>query len=366
MSPGRSHPLPVNPAHQAEPAGLHLDVAVGTRGVVLDLHVAEGETVALLGPNGAGKSTVLAAAAGLLRPDIGTVSLGGRVLFDHAAGTWVPPHGRGIALLAQDARLFPHLSAFDNVAFGPRAGRVPRRVAAERAARWLEEVGMTAYARRRPHELSGGQAQKVAIARALATEPEVLLIDEPLAALDVEAAPEVRDLLRRVTHERTTVLVTHDVLDAALLADRIAVMHGGRVVEEGETSRVLSRPTSDFGARFAGLNLVRGVAEDGSLRMPDGRLLHGIAESALVEGAPAAAVVSPSAVSVHLDAPHGSPRNSLDATVTALEPHGQLVRVRTDLLSADITPPAVADLRLRTGAAVVLSVKATEVHLHPA
>jgi molybdate transport system ATP-binding protein len=350
----------------SEPRALHLDLTVDDRDVALDLTVTEGETVALLGPNGAGKSTVLAAVAGLLRPDRGSITLGDDTLFDSTTRAWVPPHERHIALLAQEARLFPHLNALDNVAFGPRSQGTPRRDATTSAAHWLEEVGMTAYARRRPRELSGGQAQKVAIARALATEPSVLLVDEPLAALDVESAPDVRDLLRRVTHDRTTLLVTHDVLDAALLADRVAVLHAGRVVEEGETSRVLSRPRSDFGARFAGLNLVRGVASDGDLRMPDGRLLHGIAETALADGAPAAAVVAPSAVSVHLDAPHGSPRNSLDATVTDLEPHGQLVRVRTDLLSADITPPAVADLGLARGSRVVLSVKATEVHLHPA
>ncbi|CAN7337767.1 sulfate/molybdate ABC transporter ATP-binding protein [Knoellia sp. LjRoot47] len=355
---------PTQPSTALRP--LHVDVTVDSRDVAVDLHVNEGETVALLGPNGAGKSTVLAVAAGLLRPDRGTVTLGDRTLSDAAGRTWVPPHDRHIALLAQDARLFPHLSALDNVAFGPRASGADRRTATERAAHWLEEVGMTAYARRRPRELSGGQAQRVAVARALATEPAVLLVDEPLSALDVEAAPDVRDLLRRVTQDRTTLVVTHDVLDAALLADRVAVMHAGRIVEEGETSRVLSRPTSDFGARFAGLNLVRGVASGGHLRMPDGRLLHGIAETALEDGSPAAAVVAPSAVGVHLDTPHGSPRNSLDATVTDLEPHGQLVRVRTDLLSADITPPAVADLGLARGSRVVLSVKATEVHLHPA
>lgn len=352
-------------------ASFELEITVDHRDLDVHVRVEMGETLALLGPNGAGKSTILAAAAGLLRPDTGTVQLGDRVLSDRASHTWLPPHARGIALLAQDARLFPHLSALDNVAFGPRVTGTHRRTATERAAHWLEEVGMAAYADRRPHELSGGQAQKVAIARALATEPAVLLIDEPLSALDVEVAPDVRDLLRRVTHDRTTILVTHDVIDAALLADRVAVIHGGRVVEEGETARVLSRPTSDFGARFAGLNLVRGVAVDGALRMPDGRLLHGIADSALAdsaqgEGDAVAAVVAPSAVSVHLERPHGSPRNSLDAVVADLEPHGHLVRVRTDLFSADITPAAVADLRLTRGDRVVLTVKATEVHLHRA
>lgn len=360
----------------AERASFELDITVTQRDVEVHVRVEPGETLALLGPNGAGKSTILAAAAGLIRPDAGTVRLGDRVLSDagQSEGStriWVPPHARGVALLAQEARLFPHLSALDNVAFGPRAAGTPRRTAAERAATWLDKVGMAAYADRRPHELSGGQAQKVAIARALATEPAVLLIDEPLSALDVEVAPDVRDLLRRVTHDRTTILVTHDVLDAALLADRVAVIHAGRVVEEGETARVLSRPTSDFGARFAGLNLIRGLATSGALRMPDGRLLHGIADAAqgefeLRDGEAVAAVVAPSAVSVHHDAPHGSPRNSLDATVVDLEPHGHLVRVRTDLLSADITPAAVADLRLARGDRIVLTVKATEVHLHRA
>jgi molybdate transport system ATP-binding protein len=343
---------------------LHADLTVEGRDVAVDLTVGEGETVALLGPNGAGKSTVLAALAGLLRPT-GRVALDGRVLSDTATGTWVAPHDRGIALLAQEARLFPHLDARDNVAFGPRSRGQSRSGSRTTAAHWLEKVGMTAYANRRPHELSGGQQQRVAIARALATEPRLLLVDEPLSALDAEAAPEIRDLLRRVLADRTTVLVTHDVLDAALLADRVAVLDAGRIVDTGETSRVLSRPRSDFGARFAGLNLVRGVASDGALRMPDGRLLHGLAESPLIDGQAVAAVVPPSVVSIHLTHPHGSPRNSLDAVVVELEPHGHLVRVRTDLLSADITPGAVAELALHRGSSVVLAVKATEVHLHP-
>ena len=343
---------------------LTADITVEHRDVAVDLVVEDGETLALLGPNGSGKSTVLAALAGLL-PPAGRVALGGRTLSDTADHTWVAPHERGIALLAQEARLFPHLDARDNVAFGPRARGLRRAQASSAAAHWLDEVGMTAYAGRRPHELSGGQQQRVAIARALATEPAVLLVDEPLSALDAESAPEVRDLLRRVLADRTTVLVTHEVLDAALLADRVCVMDRGRIVDSGETTRVLSRPRSDFGARFAGLNLVRGLAVGSAVRLADGRLLHGLAESPLTEGRAVAAVVAPSAVSVHLSHPHGSPRNSLDAVVVELEPHGHLVRVRTDLLGADITPAAVAELGLRRGSAVVLAVKATEVHLHP-
>ncbi|MFW5469236.1 sulfate/molybdate ABC transporter ATP-binding protein [Knoellia sp. CPCC 206435] len=343
---------------------LTADVTVEHRDVDVELVVQDGETLALLGPNGAGKSTVLAALAGLVR-STGRVVLDDRVLSDSRGRSWVAPHDRSIALLAQDARLFPHLDVRDNVAFGPRSRGESRESSRTTAASWLAEVGMTAYANRRPHELSGGQQQRVAIARALATEPRVLLVDEPLSALDVEAAPEIRDLLRRVLADRTTVLVTHEVLDAALLADRVAVIDSGRIVDLGETTRVLSRPRSDFGARFAGLNLVRGTTSDGALRMPGGRLLHGLAESPLEDGQPVAAVVAPSAVSIHLAHPHGSPRNSLDATVVELEPHGHRVRVRTDLLSADVTPAAVAELGLHRGSRVVLAVKATEVHLHP-
>ncbi|KGN32890.1 molybdenum ABC transporter ATP-binding protein [Knoellia sinensis KCTC 19936] len=353
-------------------SALSADLRVADRDVEVHFTVHPGETLALLGANGAGKSTVLAALAGLVRPE-GTVRLADRVLSDTTdgtRGTWVPPHDRGMALLAQEARLFPHLTVRDNVAFGPRSrgGHVRRskNQARDDAERWLAEVGMTAYGDRRPRALSGGQQQRVAIARALATEPQVLLVDEPLAALDVESAPEIRDLLRRVLASRTTILVTHEVLDAALLADRIAVLDAGRIVDSGETTRVLSRPRSDFGARFAGLNLVRGVAHGQALRMPDGRLLHGLTEVPIADGGRAAAVVAPSAVSVHLEAPHGSPRNTLDATIVELEPHGHVVRVRTDLLSADITAAAVAELGLTRGDRVVLSVKATEVHLHPA
>jgi molybdate transport system ATP-binding protein len=331
--------------------------------------VEAGRTLALLGPNGAGKSTALASIAGLLRPAAGRITLDDRILYssnDSSGTTWVPPHARGVALLAQEARLFPHLSVLDNVAFGPRSTGMPRGRARDAAREWLVRVDALEFADRRPAALSGGQAQRVAIARALATEPRLLLLDEPLSALDVDSAPAIRQLLRRVLAGRTTILVTHDILDAVLLADDVAVLEEGRVVEHGPTARVLTRPTSRFAARIAGLNLVRGTAHGTMVATPDGLQIEGLSDDTIAEGASAVAVFSPSAVGVYRTAPAGSPRNVVRATVTELEPHGHQVRVHTAYLSADITPAALADLDLAPGAEVVLTVKASEVAVYAA
>ena len=339
------------------------------RDIDLGLAVEAGRTLALLGPNGAGKSTALASIAGLLRPGAGRITLDGRILYSRNGEgdvAWVPPHARGVALLAQEARLFPHLSVLDNVAFGPRSTGMPRGRAREVARHWLAQVDADAFADRRPAVLSGGQAQRVAIARALATEPHLLLLDEPLSALDVDSAPAIRQLLRRVLEGRTTIVVTHDILDAVLLADDVAVLEGGRVVEEGPTSRVLTRPTSRFAARIAGLNLVRGTAHGTTVSTPEGLHVEGLSEEVLADGAAAVAVFSPSAVGVYRVAPSGSPRNVVHATVTELEPHGHQVRVHTAYLSADITPAALADLALAPGTEVVLTVKASEVAVYAA
>lgn len=333
-----------------------LDVAVS---------VGEGTTLALIGPNGAGKSTVLASVAGLVRPDSGEVTLGGRVLYSQPGpGTWVAPHARGVALLAQEPRLFPHLSVLDNVAFGLRSTGMPRAAARSHARQWLAQVDAEDLAGRKPASLSGGQAQRVAVARALATEPKLLLLDEPLSALDVETAPAIRHLLRRVLHGRTTILVTHDILDAVLLADEVAVLEGGRVVERGPTARVLTRPTSGFAARIAGLNLVRGTVHGSAVVTSQGLRIEGLADEPVYDGEAAVAVFSPNAVGVYREAPAGSPRNVVRATVTDLHPHGHQVRVHTAYLSADITPGALAELGLTSGTDVVLTVKASEVAVY--
>jgi molybdate transport system ATP-binding protein len=349
---------------------LQVSASVAERGFDLSLEVGEGEVVAVLGPNGSGKSTTLSVIAGLLRPDTGTATLDGRVLYDVGARgrteSWVPPHDRGVALLAQEPLLFPHLSARDNVAFGPRSAGRSRRAARETAEHWLAEVDATQYADRRPAKLSGGQAQRIAVARALAAEPRVLLLDEPMAALDVDVAPVVRQMLRRVLAARSAVIVTHDILDALLLADRIVVLEHGHVVEEGPTAQVIARPRSPFAARIAGLNMVRGLREGDGVRAEDGLLVEGLADAPVAQGEPAVAVFRPSAVGVFREAPGGSPRNVLRVTISELEPVGEQIRVRAAGLSADVTAAAVAELDLAPGTPVVFAVKASEVAVYRA
>jgi molybdate transport system ATP-binding protein len=347
---------------------LALTAAVDARGLDVELGVGDGEVVALLGPNGAGKSTVLSLVAGLLRPDRGRIALAGRTLTDVGAGrarTFVAPHARRIAMLAQDPLLFPHLDVTDNVAFGPRSRGRPRSESARTAATWLERVGATELADRRPAQLSGGQAQRVAIARALAAEPDLLLLDEPMSALDVAVAPALRQMLKRVLVGQSALVVTHDVLDALLLADRVYVLDGGRVVEEGPSRHVLAQPRSAFAARVAGLNLVAGHWRDRSVLSASGLRVAGLAVGEKpVEGEPVAAVFRPASVGVFREPPGGSPRNALAVTVTDLEPRGDLIRVHAGDLMADVTPQAVADLGLAPGDRVLYSVKATDVTVY--
>lgn len=340
---------------------LQYDATVAARDVAVALEVAEGETLALLGPNGAGKSTVLDVVAGLVRPSSGDVRLRGRSMHG------LPPHRRRVALLAQEPLLFPHLSVLENVAFSPRSRGLGTRDAREAGRRWLESVGVEELASRRPRDLSGGQAQRVAIARALAAEPEVLLLDEPMAALDVAVVPLMRQTLRTVLQDRAAVLVTHDALDALVLADRVAVMESGRVVETGPTAEVLQRPRSAFAARLAGLNMVQGVWDGRGVVHADATV-RGLPELQLSAGAPAVAVFSPSAVAVYREEPHGSPRNELAAVVTDVEPMADRVRVRTAVgglvVTAEVTAAAAAELDLVPAARVSLVVKATEVRVY--
>ncbi|WP_418275385.1 sulfate/molybdate ABC transporter ATP-binding protein [Isoptericola jiangsuensis] len=348
---------------------LEVDARLAARGLDVALQVGDGETVALLGPNGAGKSTTLGVVAGTLRPDDGVVRLGGRTLAHVEGGrarTWVAPHDRHVALLAQEPLLFPHLSVADNVAFGPRSQGARRRDAAARAAEWLARVGAADLAGRRPTALSGGQAQRVAVARALAARPRLLLLDEPMAALDVDVAPALRQTLRHVLAEQTAVITTHDVLDALLLADRVAVVDAGRVVEQGPTAQVLARPRSAFAASLAGLNLLTGVWTGDGVRTDAGDVVHGHGDPEVAEGAPAVATFRPAAVAVFLAPVPGSPRNLLHGRVRTVEPHGDLLRVRGDHVAADVTPQAAAELGLAPGVDVWFSVKAAEVDVYPA
>jgi molybdate transport system ATP-binding protein len=344
---------------------LDCELAVDARGVAARLEVPDGATMALIGPNGSGKSTVLAAIAGLLRPDRGRIVLGDRVLL--GAEDDLPAHRRRAVLLGQEPSLFGHLSVLDNVAFGPRSRGLRTSAARAAARRWLRELDADRLADRRPRQLSGGQAQRVALARALAAEPEVLLLDEPLSALDVEAAARLRHMLRDILATRTTVLVTHDVLDAVLLGDEVAVMSAGAVVEAGPADTVAHRPRTPFAASFFGWNLISGTAVGGdAVARPDGLTVVGVPADHLAIGNRALARFRPSAVAVYRRPPHGSPRNVFPATVTALEPLGHLVRVRCGDLCADITPAGAAELGLGPGAPVWLVAKAAEVGLHRA
>ncbi len=342
--------------------------AVAARGFDVSLSLGATETVAVLGPNGAGKSTLLSVLAGLLRPDAGRAQVDGRVLFELGAGrnAWTAPHRRGTGLLAQEPLLFPHLTVLENVAFGPRSAGAAKVQARQTARHWLAEVDASELAARRPGELSGGQAQRVAVARALAADPELLLLDEPMAALDVHAAPLLRRLLKRVLSGRRAIIVTHDVLDAYMLADRVVVLEAGTITEEGPTREVLQRPRSRFAAGLAGLNLVAGTVTATGLRTASGLEFTGQHDGPPVPGQSGVAAFPPSAVSVFPGEAHGSPRNSFPVTVTDLEPHGDQIRVRAGELSADVTPAASADLGLAPGAAVYFVVKAAAVAIYPA
>lgn len=343
---------------------------VADRDVDVRLDVPGGGVVALLGPNGSGKSTLLQAISGLVAPDEGRVVVGGEVFVDTARGVFRPAHDRGLGVLTQDPLLFPHLSVEANVAFGPRSRGRGRRAAREAAHRWLDALGVGDLAARRPTQLSGGQAQRVGLARALAVEPAVLLLDEPLAALDIAVAAALRPLLRRLCREpgRTTLLVTHDLLDVLALADRIAVIEGGRVVEVGETTQVLRAPRSAFAARLLGVNLVPGTASGEAVITADGVRVVGVGD--VTDGAHAVAVFAPSAVSVFGQVPAGSPRNIWRSVVEELVPTAAgavQVRARAQgvgIVAADITPAAVAELGLAPGGSVYLAVKAQEVAIH--
>jgi molybdate transport system ATP-binding protein len=351
-------------------AGMTLDAHVvvdrGRLSVDVRLAAAPGEVVVLLGPNGAGKTTVLSALAGLVRLRSGHVRLGGSTYDDD--GTALPPHLRRIGLVPQGVLLFPHLDVGANVAFGPRRRGVRKPEAHRRAIEELGRLGIADLAGARPAALSGGQAQKVALARALAGDPALLLLDEPLAALDARTRIEVRTALRHRLAEvgAVTVLVTHDPLDAMVLGDRLVVVEDGQVVQEGAPGQVARRPRTDYVARLVGLNLLAGVGEGDVVRLPSGAA---VVPADAVSG-PALVAFAPSAVSLHASPPgSGSPRNVWAGRVAGVEAHGSLVRVEVlgDVpLVADVTAAAAADLGLLAGAAVWASVKAVEVTAYPA
>ena len=350
---------------------MSLDAAVrltlGSLKLEMELAIDEGEVVALLGPNGAGKTTLLRAIAGLVPIDSGRIQLDGEILEDTSTRRYVPTEARSIGVVFQDYLLFPHLSVLDNVAFGLRARGTARHEAGERALRWLDRVGLQNYAKSKPSELSGGERQRVALARALAPDPRLLLLDEPLAALDVTTRAEVRrDLKRHLASFRgLRLIVTHDPLEAVTLADRLIVMEKGRHVQTGTPAEVTEHPRSKYVADLVGVNLLRGEADHGSVRIPGGRV---VAASDAQAGT-VFAVIHPRAVSVHRERPQGSPRNVWRGRADGIEIFGDRVRVRIEgelPMVAEVTPAALAELDLGKGGEVWVSFKATEVVVYPA
>jgi molybdate transport system ATP-binding protein len=350
----------------------HLVVHRGGFTLDIELAVADGEVVALLGPNGAGKTTALRALAGLLAVDAGSITVSGTTWDAPDEDTFLVPQRRSVGVVFQDYLLFPHLSALENVAFGLRSRGVHRTAARAAALDWLTRVGLADKAGARPGRLSGGQAQRVALARALAPTPRLLLLDEPLAALDAATRQELRaDLRSHLTATdpaapgRATVLVSHDPLDAMVLADRIVVIEAGRIAQTGSAVEITRSPRTDYIARLVGLNLYRGESAGHAVTLA-GDLT--ITTDDRVDG-PAYVAFAPSAVALHRTRPDGSPRNTWAATVAGLERHGDNVRVRLDgpiSVAADVTAAAVAELGLAPGVPVWAAVKATETHAYPA
>ncbi len=323
----------------------------------------------MLGPNGSGKSTLLRCIAGLLPIDHGRITVDETVLDDPATDTFVAPEHRPIGVVFQDYLLFAHLSALENVAFGLRARGMPKAAARAVAGDWLARVGLADHARHRPGELSGGQAQRVALARALAVDPALLLLDEPLAALDAGTRGEVRRDLRRhlESFDGMRVMVTHDPVDAYALADRVVVLEAGAVVQQGTLDEVTARPRSRYVADLVGLNLVAGERRDTTFVTPNGVtiVIADGPESAF--GGPALAAVRPQAVTLHRAHPEGSARNVWQLTVDDIDERHDRARVRLRgalTLVAEVTPAAVRDLALHVGDRVWASVKATDIDVY--
>ena len=337
----------------------------GTLDIDMHIEVDDGEVVALLGPNGAGKTTLLRAIAGLMPVSSGRVELDGEALEDSGSMRYVPTERRSIGFVFQDYLLFPHLSVLDNVAFGLRARGMAD--AQRRAREWLGRVGLGRYASASPSSLSGGERQRVALARALAPDPRVLLLDEPLAALDVTTRAALRrDLKTHLSSFRgIRLLVTHDPLEASVLADRLVVMENGRQVQTGTPAEVTERPRSPYVADLVGVNLLRGVAEHGTVRLAGG----GSLAAAAAGSGDVFAVVHPRAVALHRSHPEGSPRNVWSGRASGIELYGDRARVRVEgqvPMVAEVTPAALAELKLGEGSEVWLSFKATDVGVYPA
>jgi molybdate transport system ATP-binding protein len=353
--------------------GLLVDATInrGSFTVALRLAVAPGELVAVLGPNGSGKSTLLRAIAGLIPTAEGSITLAGQVLDDASQGVLVRASQRGVGVVFQDGRLFEHLRVIDNVGYAARARGASRGAARAVAREWLTRIGIAELSQRKPKDLSGGQAQRVALARAFASSPSILLLDEPFAALDVQTRAAMQGELSRHVQgfAGPALLVTHDPLEALVLADRIVIIEDGRLVQEGTPAEITSRPLTPYVAGLVGVNLYTATPTSDSHRME----LGGGGSFELAEPAPELAsfiALRPSSVTVHRDQPTGvSARNVWPGRVESLQIVGD--RVRLDVAGApralvDVSTSAFTELGLGAGVHVWLSAKATDLTAYAA
>jgi molybdate transport system ATP-binding protein len=343
-----------------------VQVTVGGFSEQVALQVSDGEVVAVLGPNGSGKSTLLRTLAGIQPLTSGRIELDGAVLDEPRAGVLLPPERRRCGVVFQDYLLFPHLSAEANVAFGMRSRGASKAEATRQALEWLARMGVADQAAVKPGRLSGGQAQRVALARALAVDPRLLLLDEPMAALDVAQRGSVRHELRLHLEEfgGSCVMVTHDPLDAAALADRLVILEDGVVVQEGTLETIATRPRTAYVAELAGLNLLRGRARGTKLELAEGTTL----QTASRASGHVLAVIAPRDVALYLDPPAGSPRNAWPTRVAEVHLLGDRARILLDRpirVAAEITTVSLSTLGLTEGAPVWASVKATQIDVYP-
>ena len=342
----------------------------GTLQLDAALSAEPGRPVALIGANAAGKTTLLRCLAGLHTPDRGRIELDGDVWFDSERRVDTPAHRRRVGVVPQHGVLFPHLDVEGNVAYGLRASRLPRAEARRRTHDALERYGLLPLAPRRPDTLSGGERQRVALARATVLDPDLLLLDEPLSALDAASRAAVRASLRDLLRERRacTVLVTHDARDALELAAEAVVLDGGRVVQQGAPAELAQRPRSAPVAALMGQNWLAGVAERrdgelwtlrcGSLQI---RAVADVQEPPREQGA-AYVLVDPRDITLHHDVPEGSAQNVVQARIASLVDTGGPLRVTLDTqprLVVEVTARAVEQMHLHEGSAVHASFKAT-------
>ncbi|MDE0579953.1 MAG: ABC transporter ATP-binding protein [Acidimicrobiia bacterium] len=340
-----------------------IQAATGGFAIQAEFDAPQGSCTAIVGPNGAGKTTLIHALAGLIPLQKGRIVLAGQLVDDATQGVHVPSNRRPIALHSQHNLLFPHLSVVDNVAFGPQCSGLSTRLARQRAEEWLHKVGLADMAELRPAQLSGGQAQRVGLARAAACQPDVLLLDESLASLDAETRTDVRHLLADIP--ATRVLITHDPVEARVLADQLLVMERGEIVQTGTPEEVTADPRTPWTAGLLDINLLTGQAIGTHVALDCGLALT----TATPMTGPVLVTFSPAAVTLSTAEPHTSARNTWQAEVARIQPESDRVRV---LLGAPapchvwVTPQAANELGLSAGTRCWAALKATELTVREA